>query len=374
MDEQKWRKETWDMLISSVCEDSVQYQIDDVKDEEKIHNKHDKGYKYLFSVKKNFIQFVKTFMKVQINVELTEDNITLMDKEFITKEFGKQESDIIYEVKSENKVLYFVLLELQHKVDRKMAYRILNYMIEIWRKWEKNKVPGETFILPKIIPCVLYNGEDKWTAPVTLKELYDDIGENEDYLLNFKYVLIDIFRYKPEDLYNIGNVISSAFYLDIASKDKLWERLNSLSESLRHLDSESWKIFMTWVSKIFVIDEKNQIKLEEKLFKWEDDDMGTIERVRQEIFNDGVVEGKALGISEGRAEGKIIGIREGFNNGMVAERVASIKRLLHYKLKISLSSRRMELIDKAPIEKLSEIEMKIFEITSWKEVEEILKR
>lgn len=96
---------------SEVCEEKIIPLADD-----EIHNKYDKGYKYLFSVKKNFIEFVKTFMKVELNVELTEENITLVDKEFITKEFDKQESDIIYEVRDKNKVVYFVLLELQQSI------------------------------------------------------------------------------------------------------------------------------------------------------------------------------------------------------------------------------------------------------------------
>ena len=188
------RKELEDIAVSCLREETVIPYITESKDE--IHNVHDKGYKYLFSVKKNFIDFVKTFMKVQLNVELTEENITLMDKEFITKEFSKQESDVIYEVKSDNKIVYFVLIELQRKLDRKMAYRILNYMVEIWRKWEKNRNTKDKFVLPKIIPCVLYNGKEKWSAPVELKELYEDIGEEKEYLLNFKYILIDVFRYK----------------------------------------------------------------------------------------------------------------------------------------------------------------------------------
>ena len=105
----------------------------------------------------------------------------------------------------------------------------------------------------------------------------------------------------------------------------------------------------------------------EKILKG-DDDMGTLAMIREEIFNDG----KMLGVKEGFNDGKIIGIKEGFNNGMIAEKVASIKRLLHYKLKIALTSKHMELIDNASLDKLEEIERNIFEVTSWKEVEEIL--
>ena len=183
-----------------ICEDTVNPFVDD-----EIHNKYDKSYKYLFSVKRNFIDFVKTFMKVNLNVELTEENITLMDK-------------------------------------------------------------------------------------------------------------------------------------------------------------ESWKIFMTWVTKIFVIDEKSRIEIESKVLSEEEEDMGTLALIREEIFNDG----KIVGIQQGFNDGKI----EGFKDG----KLSSVKKLLECKLKVKLSIKQIRLINKASIEMLEEIEKKIFEITSWEEIEEILRR
>ena len=124
------------------------------------------------------------------------------------------------------------------------------------------------------------------------------------------------------------------------------------------MDEESWKIFMTWVSKIFVIDERKQVELEEKILKKEEYDMGTLATIRQDIFNDGF------------SNGKIVGIRD----GIATEKVSAIKRLIYYKFKISLKSKQLKLIDNAPLDKLEEIERKIFEITSWEEIEEILKK
>ena len=60
--------------------------------------------------------------------------------------------------------IYFILLELQSKVDNMMPYRILEYMVEIWRKDRKNNKNKE---LPLIVPCVLYTGKSKWTKSST---------------------------------------------------------------------------------------------------------------------------------------------------------------------------------------------------------------
>lgn len=85
--------------------------------------------------------------------------------------------------------------------------------------------------------------------------------------------------------------------------------------------------------------------------------MGTLATIRQDIFNDGV--------KEGFSNGKIAGIRDGIRS--------SVKRLLEYKLNCYLSLNQMEMIENASVDKLEEIQKNIFEITSWEEVEAILK-
>jgi len=138
-----------------------------------------------------------------------------------------------------------------------MAYRLLNYMVEIWRKWEVSRSKKrEKFYLPKIIPCVLYTGKEKWTSPIEFRNLYSDIKENEEYLINFKYILIDVHRYKPDDLLKVGNIISSAFYLETATKEELKKRLIKLAESFTSVDKETIEDFKRWLLNVVVIDEE----------------------------------------------------------------------------------------------------------------------
>lgn len=98
--------------------------------------------------------------------------------------------------------------------------------------------------------------------------------------------------------------------------------------------------------------------MEEKIFNWGEEEMGNLAKISREVYNDGLVKGS----KEGEERGKIIGINEG--------RVMSIKRLLSYKLNLDLEC--MEKINELSISKLEELERKIFEITSWEEVEDII--
>ena len=134
-------------------EREVQYQIAYEKD---------KSLKTLFSVKKQFIELIKTFVKEEWVKEIKEENIELADKEFIMPNMHEARADLIYRVKNED--IYFILLEFQSTKDRKMPYRLLSYMLEIWRKYEKEK-------LPVVIPCVLYTGKEKWNIK-TFRSLF----------------------------------------------------------------------------------------------------------------------------------------------------------------------------------------------------------
>jgi len=278
-------------------------------------------------------------------------------------DFDKKESDLIYEVKIKSEKAYFVLIEIQSKSDRKMAYRLLNYMVEIWRKQEVNlRKKGEKFTLPKIIPCVLYTGKEKWTAPIEFKDLYGDI-KYEDYLINFKYILIDVNRYKPENLLEAGNIIASAFYLDMSTREDMEKRLENLAKTLAGADKKTIEEFMRWVINMFVFDEDKQKTIEEKFEKGEKE-MGNLAKIGREIYEEG--------IEKGREEGIKRGIEQGIERGVERGRIAAVKKILIKKLKEENPEVNM-LIESASGDKLDELEDKIFEITSWEEVEEVLK-
>ena len=84
------------------------------KSKEITDNSHDKGYKRIFSIKKNFLDFIKKYISYDWMMELTEKDLELIDKEFITDQFDTYESDLVYKVNTkEGSVYLFFLFELQ---------------------------------------------------------------------------------------------------------------------------------------------------------------------------------------------------------------------------------------------------------------------
>ena len=63
------------------------------------------------------------------------------------------------------KVIFYVLLELQSRVDYRMPYRLLLYMVEILRHYynnaDVNARKRKKFKFPAVVPIVFFSGKRK---------------------------------------------------------------------------------------------------------------------------------------------------------------------------------------------------------------------
>ena len=89
-----------------------------------INQKHDKMFKEMLSDKKSTVDFINSFL----HLNLVEDDIEKYEKEFRTSEFSNVEADVVYKIKNKN---VFILIEHQSSVDYKMSYRIMRYKYAI---------------------------------------------------------------------------------------------------------------------------------------------------------------------------------------------------------------------------------------------------
>lgn len=225
-----------------------------------IHHPHDMGYKHLLSSKKVFLELLQSFVNAGWVDNIDESNMIKVNKSYVTPDFNAKESDLVYRLKMKDKdVIFYLLLELQSTVDFTMPFRLLSYMVGIWRDILKDITTEEfskkSFRLPAIIPVVLYNGEQNWTACTSFKEILSGYEEFQGHILNFDYFLIDVNRYKPDDLKALSNFISAIFLLDQKYDImELDERLIAVAKVLQNLDSNQFQQFKSWFTKIICND------------------------------------------------------------------------------------------------------------------------
>ncbi|MFZ5591259.1 MAG: Rpn family recombination-promoting nuclease/putative transposase, partial [Bacillota bacterium] len=107
-----------------------------------VHQPHDKGYKFLLKNKETFLQLLRSFVSAPWVQSIDPQSLVLVDKSYISQEFAEKEADIVYRLKSTHgDVIFYVLLELQSTVDYLMPFRLLLYMVEIWREGYNNTPP-----------------------------------------------------------------------------------------------------------------------------------------------------------------------------------------------------------------------------------------
>lgn len=98
---------------------------------------------------------------------------------------------MIYKVQLRNHEVYiYILIEFQSTVEPFMALRVLNYITNFYMDYIANH--RQVKKLPVVFPIVLYNGEDRWTAPVNLSDLIEQMPSLGTFALDFQYFLIGV--------------------------------------------------------------------------------------------------------------------------------------------------------------------------------------
>jgi predicted transposase/invertase (TIGR01784 family) len=118
-----------------------------------------------------------------------------------------------------------------------------------------------------IVPIVLYNGKNKWTAARNFKEILNGYELFEENIIDFRYMLFDVNRMKEEELLEIANLVSSIFLLDQdVAIEEILKRLKLIGRILRKKESkEQIQVFNRWMINVF----KNRFdeKIGEHIYK-----------------------------------------------------------------------------------------------------------
>ena len=79
------------------------------KNKKNLNAHHDKGYKYLLSHKKVFIELLRSFVKKDWVNEIDESKVIRINKSFILQDFKNKEADLVYQVKLKDKEVFFYI-------------------------------------------------------------------------------------------------------------------------------------------------------------------------------------------------------------------------------------------------------------------------
>ena len=195
-----------------------------------INKKHDKLFKEMLSNKKEVVNF----LKLHLNMDLSENEIEKYQKEFRTSVFGSIEADIVYKIKDKD---YFILIEHQSTIDDKMAYRIQNYKQAIIDSAiDTKRLKDKTYKIPKVLAIVLYTGKRKWKKQ-ELKDIEEKLeGFTEP---NEEYKLIDVNDFSKKDLLEDNLITSKAMLIESSKgKEELYQNIEDVIDNQENLDGD----------------------------------------------------------------------------------------------------------------------------------------
>ncbi len=149
---------------------------------------------------------------------------------YITPLFEEKIEDVVWSVEVKwkgltQRVFLYILLEFQSSVDRTMPIRLLHYVACFYSELFKQKIITPSQGLPPVLPVVLYNGSERWTAPLDIFEMITP--EPPDFLQiyqpHLRYYLVDEGRYTDEQLGLVQTPLSGVFSVENAGES--WEAL-----------------------------------------------------------------------------------------------------------------------------------------------------
>ncbi|MCL2400204.1 MAG: Rpn family recombination-promoting nuclease/putative transposase [Defluviitaleaceae bacterium] len=212
-------------------------------------NPHDKRHKELLSNKKSFLSLLRDCVKEPWVYDLDEDSITKTNNSFILQDFSEKEADIVYEAILNGKtVIFYILLELQSKVDYRMPYRLLLYIVEILRYYynhaDVNERDNKDFTFPVVFPIVFFSGKDTWTVPFNLREMFSDYETFGDYVLNFEYMLVNAKGYDDDTLKGFSSKLLGLILMLEKTKNDLefYSSIRNNLDSIGTFDNEEKRV------------------------------------------------------------------------------------------------------------------------------------
>lgn len=295
---------------------------------------HDHGYKLLFSHPEMVEDLLRGFVGEDFVKELDFSTLERGNGQYVSDDLRERTDDVIWSLRFGDTTLYlYILLEFQSSSHRHMAVRLLSYIGLLYEDLLKHRAIKPSDPLPPVLPLVLYNGKQRWNAPVSLAKLRGWIPAGLDrWQPQLTYYVIDEGALITTALVEAENLAAALFQAEFARTPAeirqvvvnlmAWLKLPEQARLSRSFAEFFRQILERRIKPQTPIGELHDLRevdsmLEETVTEW-----------TQQWKADGLAEGRAKGLAEGRVKGLAEGRAEGRTEGRTAEAAAILLKLL----------------------------------------------
>ncbi len=167
---------------------------------------HDTFFRAVFARRRPAESELRAVLPRQLVAKLDLDTLEVEPPSFVDPALRWRHVDVLYRVRlrGEGEVLIYVLLEHQSTVDPLMPLRVLIYLGRIWDHWLRVEENGGATRIPAVLPIVLHQGPERWSAATELLELIDLepalLERVRAHLPSFRFLLDDLGQKSPAAL------------------------------------------------------------------------------------------------------------------------------------------------------------------------------
>jgi hypothetical protein len=278
---------------------------------------HDHSYKLLFSHHEMIADLLRGFVTAEWvrTVDLT--TLERVYSSHVSDDLRDREDDIIWRMRWQEGWLYiYLLIEFQSTVYRYMAVRLMTYVGLLYEGLIRSRQLTPTGHLPPVVPIVLYNGRDRWTAAQDIAALVAEApGGLAVYRPQLPYVLIDIGRYSESELAPLQNLAAALFRLENSrTPADVLGVLETLVTWLRDPAQESLRrAFTIWLRRVLLPARLPAVVMPEV------QDLTEVQSMLAERVVEWTQQWKEEGLQQGR--------QEGLQQGLAAERALLLRQV-----------------------------------------------
>ena len=269
---------------------------------------HDHSYKLLFSHPRMVKDLLTGFVKEDWVKELDFDSLEKLNQSYITDDLRERADDVVWRVRFRDQWLYvYLLLEFQSTIDPFMAVRLLSYVGLLYQDLIKTGQLPQKHTLPPVLPLVLYNGEQRWTAAQSVQALLPELPEQlRHWQPALHYRLIDEGRYSEAELERLENLVAALIRAENSPvPEKLARVIGNLIVWLEGTEqTELRRAFKTWFERVLLPHRLPGQRIGQV------NDLTEVQTMLAERVKEWTKEWKQEGLDEGMQRGKLEGEAE----------------------------------------------------------------
>jgi predicted transposase/invertase (TIGR01784 family) len=282
---------------------------------------HDAAFKAAFQKRAVAKAFFRQYFPKRIADRIDFRRLKLRNRSYVDEKLREKHSDIVYETRIRDRTAFlYILFEHQSAPDFWIVFRLLCYMVNLWREYLEGNPGAKT--LPPVLPAVLYHGERHWNAPRRLSEIVEADGDLSPYLPDFAYDLYDLGDYADESLL-LGDSMALGVVLYLMKHIHDADFPDRFTQAAQYLgtigDRKVQLEFLEWMLRYaYHAREDEKEAIDRGLTAFDDENarriaMTIAERLRQEGMEKGLEKGLEKGVTIGKINSihKLLGKRFG---------------------------------------------------------------